>query len=422
MRTSGRPVIEDGRVVRVSGNIADVTEQVRNEGALRQARDELELAQRIAELGSFSTGPDPGDIVWSAELYRIFGLDPADGPPRAIELRTYIHPDDAEFVGAAYKAALSEDRPSELDFRVRAHDGAERLVHLIVRRDQDRAGFCWGTVQDVTRARAVEHALREQTARAENASRAKSEFLARMSHELRTPLNSIIGFSQLLELEGPDPRQREHIDYVLKAGVHLLGLINEVLDLAKIEAGQMTVSPEPVALAKLVRDALALVAPLASEHTVSLAMSTDSLADDLHVYADRQRLEQVLLNVLTNAIKYNHAGGRVDLFFQTTDSGHVRTSIADTGIGIASEQLSKLFKPFERLGAEETGIEGSGLGLALSKALLDAMGGTIEVHSTPGAGTNVTLELAAAQPPGGERAPETGQQQPADVTPQGPNA
>ena len=141
---------------------------------------------------------------------------------------------------AAYEGVLADDTRSELDFRVRAGDGAERIVHMIVRRDPDRAGFCSGTVQDVTRLRAVERALREQSARAESASRAKSEFLARMSHELRTPLNSIIGFSQLLELEGLDPRQSEHVGYVLKAGGHLLELINEVLELAKIEAGQMT--------------------------------------------------------------------------------------------------------------------------------------------------------------------------------------
>ncbi len=175
-----------------------------------------------------------------------------------------------------------------------------------------------------------------------------------MSHELRTPLNSIVGFSQLVELDGLDPRQSEHVGYVLKAAGHLLELINELLELERIEAGQMTISPEPVALADTVREALALVAPLARDRDVTLRSNTDGLAHDGLVHADRQRLKQVLLNLLSNAIKYNHAGGRVDISFQVTNDGRVRTTIADTGIGIEPDQLAKVFEPFERLGAERT--------------------------------------------------------------------
>ncbi len=397
------------------GTLQDVTERSRSELALRQAREQLELAQRIAELGSFSTNPGSGETVWSAELFRIFGCDPADGPLRATELLSYVDPEDAELVRTAYEGVPADDTRSELDFRVRAGDGAERIVHMIVRRDPDRAGFCSGTVQDVTRLRAVERALREQSARAESASRAKSEFLARMSHELRTPLNSIIGFGQLLELEGLEPRQSEHVGYVLKAGGHLLELINEVLELAKIEAGQTTMSPEPVALADIVGEALALVAPLAGEHDVTLASNTDGLAHDGHVHADRQRLEQVLLNVLANAIKYNRPGGRVNVSFAITETGRVRTTIADTGIGIQPAQLVKLFEPFERLGAEATQIEGTGLGLALLKGLVEAMDGTIEVASEHGIGTAVTIELAGAQRPTAAHELEAHDQEPAEL-------
>jgi len=218
-----------------------------------------------------------------------------------------------------------------------------------------------------------------------------------VSHELRTPLNSIIGFSQLLDLEGLEPRQHHHISYVLKAAGHLLELIDEVLELAKIETGQLSVSPEPVALADAVRDAIALVAPLAGERNIALDYHTDGLAHDGHVRADRHRLEQVLLNVLTNAIKYNRPGGRVDVSFAVTHDGRVRTTISDTGLGIEAARLTKLFEPFERLGAEYTEIQGTGLGLALSRGLLEAMGGTIEIASTPGIGTAVTVELAGAQ-------------------------
>jgi CheY-like chemotaxis protein/anti-sigma regulatory factor (Ser/Thr protein kinase) len=233
-----------------------------------------------------------------------------------------------------------------------------------------------------------------------------------MSHELRTPLNSIIGFSQLLELEGLEPRQSENVSYVLKAGQHLLELINEVLDLTKIESGQVTISPEPVLLAEAVADALALVAPLAAQHDVTLGIDTTGLADDGHVHADRQRLQQVLLNVLSNAIKYNNPGGTVHVSFALTEDGRARTTITDTGIGIAAEQLPNAFEPFKRLGAEVTRIEGTGLGLALSKGLVEAMGGTIEVDSQLGAGTTVTIELAGAQRPTGTQPPDTDDHEP----------
>ena len=167
----------------------------------------------------------------------------------------------------------------------------------------------------------------------------------------------------------------------------------------------MTISPEPVALADTSREVLALVAPLARDRDVTLRSDTTGLAHDGHVHADRHRLKQVLLNVLSNAIKYNRRGGRVDVSFQVTVAGRVRTTIADTGIGIQPDQLAKLFEPFERLGAELTQVEGTGLGLALSKGLIEAMGGTIEVDSDPGTGTAITVELAGAERPGAKHEP-----------------
>jgi len=264
------------------------------------------------------------------------------------------------------------------------------------------------TARDITeqrRAEAERIELIEASARAESANRAKSELLARTSHELRTPLNSIVGFTQLVELDVLTPRQREHVGYVLKAAGHLLELINEVLELERIEAGRITISPEPVALADTVRETLALVAPLARDRDVTLASNTDGLARDAHVRADRQRLKQVLLNLLSNAIKYNRPGGRVDVTFAITDTGRVRTTIADTGIGIQPDQLARLFEPFERLGAERTDVEGTGLGLALSKGLTEAMGGTIEVESDPGIGATFTVELDGVGAPAAELRP-----------------
>ena len=203
----------------------------------------------------------------------------------------------------------------------------------------------------------------------------------------------------MVELDGLTAPQNEHAGYVLTTARHLLELINEVLQLATIEAGHVTISPEPVVLSETVAEGLALVTPQARDHGVALYADTEGLADNGQARADRQCLKQVLLNLLSNAIKYNRPGGRVDVSFALTDGGRVRTTIADTGIGLAPGPLAKLFEPFERLGAEHTEIEGTGLGLAPSKGLIDAMGGRIEVTSELGIGTAVTVELAGVSDP-----------------------
>jgi signal transduction histidine kinase/DNA-binding response OmpR family regulator len=241
--------------------------------------------------------------------------------------------------------------------------------------------------------------LQEATVRADEANLAKSEFLSRMSHELRTPLNAIIGYGQVLELQLVDERHHQDVEHVLKAGRHLLALINDVLDISRIEAGELTLSAEPVAVAETVEEVLALVAPTAEQRGVHLGVDLSGLDDDAHVYADRRLLAQVLLNLLSNAIKYNREGGRVDVAFATADDGRIRTLVADTGHGIPQAKLARLFEPFDRLGAEYTEVEGTGLGLALAKRLVEAMGGSIDVHSEPGQGTTFIVELAAVAAP-----------------------
>jgi len=389
----------------------DVSERRRAEEELRLRAELLDLAHDAVIVRA----PDDGRVTfWNREAETIYGYSRAEALDRVIHgLLATVYPESREAVAEA----LARDGRWDGELRHTRKDGREIVVSSRQALQRGADGQPLSIIElnsDITdrkRAEEVRHrnerALREQTERAESASRAKSEFLARMSHELRTPLNSIIGFSQLLELEGLEQRQREHVGYVLTAGGHLLELINEVLELAKIETGQLAVSPEPVSVADAIREALALVAPLAAEHDISLDCDADGLTPEIHVCADRHRLEQVLLNVLSNAIKYNRRGGHVGVASQLTGDGRVRTTVADAGIGIEREQLTKLFEPFERLGAELTPIQGTGLGLALSKGLLDAMGGTIEVFSTPGSGTTVTIELDGAGRPGSEREPDS---------------
>ncbi len=226
---------------------------------------------------------------------------------------------------------------------------------------------------------------------ADSANRAKSEFLSRMSHELRTPLNSILGFGQILELAPLEEQDSEAIRHILKSRRHLLNLINEVLDIARIEAGGLSLSPEPIPVAMTIREVLDIVRPLAAERRIQIVNECNET--DRHALADQQRFQQVLLNLLSNAIKYNRDAGRVTISCEAVDDGHLRLNIRDTGAGLTLAEIGKLFVPFERLGAANSRVEGTGIGLALCKRLVEAMEGRIGVNSVPGEGSVFWVEL-----------------------------
>jgi CheY-like chemotaxis protein len=216
-----------------------------------------------------------------------------------------------------------------------------------------------------------------------------------MSHELRTPLNAILGFAQLLEMDSLPAEQSESVAHILKGGQHLLELINEVLDISRIEAGRLTLSPEPVHVGRVLQEALDLITPLAAQRAIRVG---GDLGDtDYYVLADLQRLKQVLLNLLSNAVKYNNPGGSVAVSREQVPGDRLRISVRDTGRGIPPEKMSQLFVPFARLGAEQTGVEGTGMGLALSKGLVDVMGGEIGAESVVGQGSTFWVELPLAE-------------------------
>ena len=253
--------------------------------------------------------------------------------------------------------------------------------------------------RDITRRLAAEALATQRQEEAERANRAKTEFLSRMSHELRTPLTSVLGFGQLLEGgRGTTEEGREFAALIVRAGKHLLDLINEILDLARIEEGRVSLSMEPVLLGDVVADALGLIRAQADQRHIAIDDLVGHAAT--HVLADRQRLKQVLLNLLSNAVKYNTESGSIKISSGIDEAG-LTVSIEDTGPGIDPAAQLRLFQPFERLGAEQTAVDGTGLGLALSRGLVEAMGGAIGCRSKVGQGSVFWVRFPVAASPVG---------------------
>jgi PAS domain S-box-containing protein len=255
-----------------------------------------------------------------------------------------------------------------------------------------------GISQDVTERRLAEESARLSKIEAERANRAKSDFLSRMSHDLRTPLNAILGFAQVLEFENLSAVHADSVRQILAGGQHLLELINEVLDISRIESGQLSLSPEPVGVAEVTEAVAGLIRPLAASRGIEVTVHASN-GPPVYVRADRQRLRQILMNYFGNAVKYNRDRGSVSVVASDTGSGRIRVSVNDTGAGIAPEKLALLFQPFERLGAEQSAVEGTGLGLAVSKGLAQAMGGSVGVTSVVDHGSTFWVELPASDAP-----------------------
>ena len=316
---------------------------------------------------------------------------------------------DPERAEAGIKLVLSEKKVTNYELTARARNGKETVVSYnattFYNRDRKLQGV-FAAARDVTELKRFEWTLQDKNVEleiaksaAEQANLAKSDFLSSMSHELRTPLSAILGFAQLMESNTPPPSstQMENITQILQAGWHLLKLINEILDLAVIESGKVSLSPEPVLLSEVMLECQAMIEPQAQQSNIHVSFPRFEIP--CFVNADRTRLKQVLINLLSNAIKYNRPGGMVVVESTPGSPGHTVISVEDTGEGLSEEKLAQLFQPFNRLGQEGGNNQGTGIGLVVTKRLVELMGGTIGVESKAGTGSKFWIELGSTEAP-----------------------
>ena len=314
------------------------------------------------------------------------------------------HFTDPELAQASIKRVLSENKISDYELTARAINGHETAVSYNATTFYNRDGKLQGVfaaARDVTERKRLDQVLHDKNTELENAkdlaeksNLAKSIFLSRMSHELRTPLNAILGFAQLLEIGTPPPNETQllRLQQIVKAGWYLLELINEILDLAVIESGKLSLSREAVSLSEVMRECQTMIESQAAKHVID--MHFIPFNQNWFAYADRTRLKQVLINLLTNAIKYNREQGTVIVECTLSSQDRLQISIRDTGNGLSPEKLLQMFQPFNRLGQENGTEEGTGIGLVVAKQLVELMGGSIRVKSSVGVGSEFCVELA----------------------------
>jgi PAS domain S-box-containing protein len=381
---------EEGQVALAA--IRDITERLK-------AEDTFQAMLDAAPDAMVGVNRDGVIVMANAQTEAVFGYerDALLGEPIEVLVPDHVrdlHPDHRT---AYFREPRTRPMGAALELSGRRADGTEFPAEISLSSIQTQLGpVALAAIRDNTDRKEAEEETRSARKEADRANQAKSDFLSRVSHELRTPLNSILGFGQLLEMEALPIRQRRSVLQILDAGGHLLDLIDEILDIEKIASGRMTLSLEPVHVGQILDEALKLVRPIADKDGVSLI---DPPGDfEVSVRADRQRLKQVFLNLLSNAVKFNRAGGDVRITGEPTGEGSFRITVTDTGEGIVPEQMGNLFTPFSRLGAERRGVEGTGLGLALSKNLVETMGGSIAAQSVPGEGSTFRIELAIAEP------------------------
>lgn len=402
------PDVVDGEVMGFIAHVTEVTKLKETEASLRSEvaqrehanerlrNSELSLreAQRLGQVGSWEWEIASDITIWSEELYRIFGRDPKRLPPTFAEHPALYDADSWIRLQAAVSNTVRTGEPFALELQYVRPDGEPGWLEArgeAVRGDSGDITKLRGTAHEVT-IRHREEQARIKAKAIEHASRNKTELMTRVSHELRTPLNAILGFAQLCRADPAlDPKHRRWAEVIFGSGRHMLGLVDEILDLSAAELGRVVIEPVDVDLVSIVRECVVE----ASEPARAAGLTLQTAADDgrpVVMRCDPKRVKQVVNNLLSNAVKYTRTGGVIEVSVEDRGGG-ADIAIRDSGIGLSAEQLDRIFFPFERLGAEKTATPGTGIGLALSKRLAELMGGTIRVESVVGAGSTFTVSL-----------------------------
>ncbi len=407
LHTLGRTVLDStGKIVRIVGTSQDITERSKADQKFKALLESAPDAIIIVKCdGSIMLVNSQAEKIFGYQREELLGKDIEILVPERLRGKHPGHRTDF------FKNPRARAMGAGLDLAGKRKDGKEFPLEIrLSPLETDEGTLAMAAIRDTTDRKRVERELNEAKEEAERANRAKSEFLSRMSHELRTPLNAILGFGQLIERQSPAGPMRTRAGHITGAGRHLLNLINEILDISRIEAGAMQLSLEPVCLADVLGEALDLIRPLAAERGIEFIMP-GRVDPPVYVQADLQRFKQVLLNLFSNAVKYSPKNGKVTISYRSSGEGTLRIVVADMGSGIANEKLSRLFTPFDRLGAEQSSVEGTGLGLALSARIMHAMGGGIGASSQIGRGSTFWVDLPRAEPPS-VKVPETENDEP----------
>ncbi|NQV21210.1 MAG: PAS domain S-box protein [Rhodospirillales bacterium] len=410
----------DGKVTGYVGTVTDITDRKRVENLVKRSEEKLRMILDNAADGIITIDARGRIQSFNAAAETLFGYQLSEvlGQNVSMLMPEPYRSEHDRYLGTYLSTGVGKIIGDGRNVTGVRKDGTEFPLYLAVSAPASKdISIFTGIVRDMTAVVAIEEELREAKEQAETANHAKSDFLSRMSHELRTPMNAILGFSQLLELNNGEPLapgQREFVEQILASGHHLLALINEILDLSKIEAGGLAIDMEDVAPAQVVQESLSLIAPAAEARGICLINRFEG-ADVPPVRAGVTRLKQVMTNLLSNAVKYNMDNGSVTVDYRIVDGNYLRLSVCDTGSGIAEENQTKLFEPFVRLESDSSGIEGTGIGLAITQNLVNLMGGKIYVDSAPGKGCTFSIDLRLAGAAGARPDAATPNTQPPEV-------